>query len=226
MDFSGRNGVVTGGGGGLGQSVVRWFASRGANVRVPEYGARTDYFPELDNVTVTGGLDLTSEQTVVDFYAAQESLWASVHIAGGFAMAPVLETSLADFQHQMRMNVQTAFLCSREAIRHMRGGGRIVNVTARPAIEAAVPGMVAYTTSKGAVTSLTRALAAESLGMGVLVNAIAPSIIDTPTNRAGMPNADHASWPKPSELAEAIGFLASPDNRLTTGAVVPVYGRA
>ncbi|MEC8023521.1 MAG: SDR family oxidoreductase [Myxococcota bacterium] len=226
MQFEGRCIVVTGGGGGLGQSVVRWLAARGAEVTVPEYTDRSDLFDDLNNVTVVPGLDLTDEDVVTRFYGAQSTLWASVHLAGGFAMSPVLNTSLADFEHQIRMNLVTAFLCSREAVRSMSDGGRIVNVTARPAVETAVPGMLAYTTSKGAVAAMTRALAAECLSKGILVNAIAPSIIDTPANRAGMPSADFGTWPKPEELAQAIGFLISPENRLTNGAIVPVYGQA
>jgi NAD(P)-dependent dehydrogenase (short-subunit alcohol dehydrogenase family) len=104
-------------------------------------------------------------------------------------------------------------------------GGRIVNVAARPALTSG-PGMVAYTASKAAVASITTSLAAEVVEERILVNAIVPSIIDTPANRASMPKADHGKWPKAQELAEAIAFLSSPANALTTGAMLPVYGRA
>jgi NAD(P)-dependent dehydrogenase (short-subunit alcohol dehydrogenase family) len=86
--------------------------------------------------------------------------------------------------------------------------------------------MAAYIAAKAGVAALTQALAAELAGDRILVNAVLPSIIDTPANRASMPKADHAAWPKPGELADAIGFLASPENALTSGALVPVYGRA
>jgi NAD(P)-dependent dehydrogenase (short-subunit alcohol dehydrogenase family) len=105
------------------------------------------------------------------------------------------------------------------------GGGRIVNVAAR-VVEVPVAGAVAYSVSKAGVAALTRSLAVEVRGDGILVNAILPSIIDTPANRAAMPNADTARWPKPDELAGTILWLASPENRLTSGALVPVYGRA
>ncbi len=85
--------------------------------------------------------------------------------------------------------------------------------------------MIAYATAKAGVAALTQGLAAELVGEQILVNAIVPSIIDTPANRSAMPTADHGSWPKPAELAEAIAFLASPANSLTSGALVPVYGR-
>ena len=86
--------------------------------------------------------------------------------------------------------------------------------------------MIAYVTSKAGVASITQSLAAEVLADNILVNAVLPSTIDTPANRASMPKADHASWPKPVELAETIAFLSSPQNSLTTRTLVPVYGRA
>jgi NAD(P)-dependent dehydrogenase (short-subunit alcohol dehydrogenase family) len=126
------------------------------------------------------------------------------------------------------MNTVTCFLACREAVRAIRktgGGGRIVNVAARGAV-APTGGMVAYTTAKAGVASLTQSLAHELVAESILVNAVLPSVIDSPANRASMPKADHDAWPKPAELAEAIAFLASPANTLTTGALVPVYGRA
>jgi NAD(P)-dependent dehydrogenase (short-subunit alcohol dehydrogenase family) len=86
--------------------------------------------------------------------------------------------------------------------------------------------MVAYTASKAAVAALTVALAEEVAGRNILVNAVAPSVMDTPANRKSMPKADHAAWPKVEEVARTILFLASPENAVTRGAVVPVYGRA
>jgi NAD(P)-dependent dehydrogenase (short-subunit alcohol dehydrogenase family) len=106
-------------------------------------------------------------------------------------------------------------------------GGRIVNVAARPALEPrSGAGMAAYTASKAAVVAFTIALSEEVAKLGILVNAVAPSIMDTPANRAAMPNADHASWPKVEEVAATILFLASPDNTVTRGGIVPVYGKA
>jgi NAD(P)-dependent dehydrogenase (short-subunit alcohol dehydrogenase family) len=104
-------------------------------------------------------------------------------------------------------------------------GGRIVNVAARPAVQP-VAGMIAYAASKAAVASLTQSLAAEVLADKILVNAVLPSTIDTPMNRKSMPNADFSKWPTPAQIAETIAFLASERNALTTGTLVPVYGRA
>jgi NAD(P)-dependent dehydrogenase (short-subunit alcohol dehydrogenase family) len=128
---------------------------------------------------------------------------------------------------QLEMNLVTAFLCSRGAVNAMTDhGGRIVNVAARPALEPrSGAGMAAYTASKAAVVAFTIALAEEVAKLGILVNAVAPSIMDTPANRAAMPKADHAAWPKVEEVAATILFLASPQNAVTRGAIVPVYGR-
>jgi NAD(P)-dependent dehydrogenase (short-subunit alcohol dehydrogenase family) len=210
--MQGRQIVVTGGKGALGGAVVAWLEARGAVVHVPDIAT----------------VDLSNEAQATAYYAELPPLWASIQLAGGFAMAPIAETSLADFEKQWRINAVTCFLACREAVRQIRragGGGRIVNVASRPVVTP-VAGMTAYVASKASVAAMTRALAVELVGEGILVNAVLPSIIDTPANRAGMPDADHAAWPKPAEIAAAIGFLASPENALTSGALVPVYGRA
>jgi NAD(P)-dependent dehydrogenase (short-subunit alcohol dehydrogenase family) len=173
-------------------------------------------------------VDATDEAQIAGYFAALPSCWASNQLIGGFAMAKIEGTSLADFEKQWRLNTVTCFLACREAVRAIRrsgGGGRIVNVAARPVLQP-TPGMIAYATAKAGVAAITQQLAAEVLAESILVNAVLPSIIDTPANRAAMPKADHASWPRPAELAETIAFLASDQNTLTTGTLVPVYGRA
>jgi len=133
------------------------------------------------------------------------------------------------------MNALSAFLCSAAAVRTIRArgevgpggarGGRIVNVAARPALEPRTgAGMAAYAASKASVAALTQALSEELAGEEIWVNAIAPSILDTPANRAAMPNADYDRWVATGAAAELIAFLASPENRVTRGAVIPVYG--
>lgn len=171
---------------------------------------------------------LDDEASAGAFYAALPPVWASIHLVGGFAMAPIEATSLAAFEAQWRVNAATCFVSCREAVASMRrggGGGRIINVAARPVVQP-VGGMIAYVAAKASVAALTQALAAEVLADGILVNAVLPSTIDTPANRASMPAADHARWPRPAEIAETIAFLVSSANTLTSGALVPVYGRA
>ena len=208
-----RNVVVTGGRGALGKGVVAVLESRGANVIVA---------PDPPD------LDLTDEAAAMSFYAALPPLWASIHLVGGFGMTPIVDTSAAEFEKQWRLNTLTCFLSCREAVRAIRktnDGGRIVNVASRPVIQP-TGGMAAYVAGKAGVASLTQSLAAELLAERIFVNAVLPSTIDTPANRAAMPNADHAAWPKPTEIAEAIVFLASPDNAVTSGTLLPVFGRA
>lgn len=228
MRFEGLECVVTGGTGALGTAVVARLLACGARVHVPWIlESELERFPLRSEVRLAK-VDLSSEAAVGEFYRSLPALWASVHVAGGFAMAPVTDTSGAEFERLFRLNALTAFLCCREAVRVMRrgaAGGRIVNVGARPAIRPS-GGMIGYSVSKAAVTALTEALADEVRGEGILVNAVLPSIMDTPANRAAMPTADHAAWPKVEEVAEAIAFLASPANALTSGALVPVFGRA
>ncbi|MFE0754780.1 SDR family NAD(P)-dependent oxidoreductase [Inquilinus sp. NPDC058860] len=231
MEFHDRHVVVTGGTGALGSAVVGLLLEAGATCHVPVRDikdSRRFAHRGHDRVVLSPVPDLTDEAAVAAFYAALPSLWASIHVAGGFAMAPVGDTDKAMLQQQLDTNLISSFLCCRAAVQTIgQGGGRIVNVAARPALEwRQGAGMTAYTASKAALAALTVALAQEVAGQGILVNAVAPSIMDTPANRAAMPKADHAAWPKLEEVAATILFLASPANRVSRGAVVPVYGKA
>jgi NAD(P)-dependent dehydrogenase (short-subunit alcohol dehydrogenase family) len=228
MIFQNRTVIVTGGTGALGRAVVGSLLAGGAQCRIPYiHDAEAASFPYKDGVTLVKDCDLSEEAGVARLYDGVTGLWASIHIAGGFAMGSVDDTDKAALLHMLNTNLVSCFLCCRAAI-HALGttGGRIVNVTARPGLEPRLgAGMTAYVASKAAVAALTQALAAEVAGRGILVNAVAPSIIDTPANRAAMPKADHDAWPKPEQIAATITFLASPTNEVTTGAVVPVPGR-
>jgi NAD(P)-dependent dehydrogenase (short-subunit alcohol dehydrogenase family) len=177
-------------------------------------------------VTITGSL--ADEASVARLYAEIAPLWASIHIAGGFAAGPLRDMSVATLRQQLDMNFVSCALCCRAAVKAIgSAGGRIVNVAARPALEwRSGAGMTAYTASKAAVAAFTAALAEEVAKDGILVNAVAPSIMDTAANRDAMPKADFALWPKVEEVAATILFLASPDNRVTRGAIVPVYGKS
>jgi len=227
MDFQNRTVVVTGGTGALGRAVVGALLAAGAQCRLSYLHEKEAVsFPDKDRVTLVGPIQLTDEADVARLYAGIDNLWASVHIAGGFAMTRLAETGKAALMAMLETNLVSCHLCCRAAVRSFRGGGRIVNVGARPGLEPRQgAGMSAYAASKAAVIALTQALAAEVAGDNILVNAVVPSIIDTPANRADMPNADHSSWPKPDQIATAIAFLASPDNQVTTGGAIPVYGR-
>jgi len=229
QDLSGREAVVTGGTGALGSAVVGRLIAAGARAHVPVFAPRElERFAYRDHeaVTLHEGLDLTREDDVAQLYDATPNLYASIHIAGGFAMGPIASTSLEQWDQLMQMNATSCFLCCREAVKVIGGReGRIVNVAARPVL---VPTgqMTAYSASKAAVAALTLSLAEELAESSIWVNAIVPSIIDTAANRAAMPNSDHDAWPKPDEIAETIAFLASPQNAVTRGALVPVYGKS
>jgi NAD(P)-dependent dehydrogenase (short-subunit alcohol dehydrogenase family) len=142
-------------------------------------------------------------------------------------MGSVAKTDKTALMAQIDSNLVSCFLCCRAAVNAMAGGGRIVNVAARPALEwRSGAGMSAYTIAKTGVAALTVALAEEVAKNGILVNAVAPSIMDTAANRKAMPKADFDAWPKVEEVAATIMFLASPDNTVTRGAIVPVYGKS
>ena len=224
--------VVTGGSGALGMAVLESLLSRGARCHVPCVEREVPPSFSLashERVQAAAGIDLTSESSTRSYFESLPPLWASIHLAGGFAMAPIGETTLADFQRMMQLNAVTCFLSCREAVRAIRRaegrGGRIVNVAARPVVKPA-PGMAAYVASKAAVVAMTESLAEELRGEYILVNAVVPSIIDTEANRKAMPDADFSTWPKAAEVADTIAILVSPRNALTSGALVPVYGRA
>jgi NAD(P)-dependent dehydrogenase (short-subunit alcohol dehydrogenase family) len=236
MDFRNRHVVITGGAGALGAAVVGALVEAGAICYVPCHDeAEAQRFPLRENrqvvLTVTGSL--ADDEAVGSFYQAVTPLWASIHLAGGFAAGPLRDAAPAALRQQIDMNLVTCLLCCRAALTAMTrggaegGGGRIVNVAARPGLEwRSGAGMVAYAASKAAVAALTTALAEEVVKDGILVNAVAPSIMDTPANRRAMPKADYSLWPKVEEVAATILFLASPDNRVTRGAIVPVYGKS
>jgi NAD(P)-dependent dehydrogenase (short-subunit alcohol dehydrogenase family) len=228
-DFTGRNVVVTGGTGALGSAVVDALVKDGARCVVPYRDEKdAQRLRRHEGVRLIAIRDLSDEAEVAKLYKDGSPLWASIHIAGGYLWGPVADTDKAKAQAQIDMNFMSCFLCCRAAIKAMGGnGGRIVNVAARPALEwRAGANMSAYGAAKAAVAALTVALSEEVAKDGILVNAVAPSIMDTPANRKDMPKADFDKWPKVEEVAATIVFLASPENRVTRGAIVPVYGKS
>lgn len=233
-EFNGRLVVVTGGTGALGTAVVSHLIDAGARVRIPvRVEGELGHFPHADSLSVelVLGVDMCDPDAAGSFFAgANDPIWASIHLAGGFAMGPICETGVDVFDDMMTTNARTCFVSCRAAAARMRGqpgGGRIVNVAARNALFPELGAdMVAYTASKAAVAAITQSLGAELASEGIWVNAVVPSTIDTRANRLAMPDADHEAWPSCESIAETICFLASPENRATRSALVPVYGRA
>jgi NAD(P)-dependent dehydrogenase (short-subunit alcohol dehydrogenase family) len=231
MDYQGRTVVVTGGLGGLGSAVTEALLEAGASCHIPYVvEAEAQAFERRGHkaVTLYPGIDLTDESAVEKLFTGVPNLWASIHLVGGFASGSIRSAAKAVLQSQIDINLVTCYLCCRAAVTAMAGrGGRIVNVAARPALEwRSGAGMAAYAASKAAVAALTVALAEELVKDDILVNAVAPSTLDTPANRKAMPNANFAAWPKVDAVARTILFLASADNTVTRGAIVPVYGKA
>lgn len=231
--LEGRHIVVTGGTGALGGAVVGKLLGEGAICHVPNaHAAAPAHFPFTahDRVRLVHNVDLSDSAKVEAFYSQVPGLWGSIHLAGGFAAAPVEKIESASFAEMMDTNARTAFLCCRAAVRSMLvsgTAGRIVNVTARAGLDPRRGGgMVAYAASKAAVAAMTVAMAEELKGKGILVNAVAPSTLDTPANRADMPDADVTKWVSLEAAAEAIAYLASPANQAMSGTLVPLYGRA
>ncbi len=233
MDYRDRHIVVTGGTGALGIAVTGALLDAGAICHVPYRSEdEAQRFPHRGhkNMSLSALGDLADEAAVNAYYTGIAKLWASIHIAGGFAFAPIGESDKTLLMGQIESNLVSAYLCCRAAVSAFRrsgGGGRIVNVAARPALEPRQgDSMTAYTAAKAGVAALTAALGEEVARDGILMNAVAPSIMDTAANRKSMPKADYAAWPKVEEVAATILFLASPQNAVTRGAIVPVYGKS
>lgn len=219
--------VVTGASGALGKVVVASALAKGAKVAGIDHAATT-IKPTSERLEL-GGVDLTDAAEAKKAINAAAlhfgKLDALINIAGGFAFETVADGDPNSWQRMYALNVLTALNASRSAISYLiaSGAGRIVNVGAMGAIQAGA-GMGAYAASKAGVHRLTEALAAEMKGK-ITVNAVLPSTIDTPANRASMPDADFSKWVRPEELASVILFLASEAASAVTGALLPVTGR-
>ena len=225
MDLSGKKVCITGGNGVLGRAVAKKALSLGATVSL------LDIAFDSDNVLDSSRVDqyvidlsaLDACTHVFDQIAPFDSL---CNIAGGFAMGPtVYEVSQQDWDLMFTLNVSSAHNAIRAAIPHLvsQGRGSVVNVGALGALSGQ-PHMGAYTASKSVIMRLTEALSGELKGNGINVNAVLPGVIDTPRNRADMPDADPALWVAPEDLASAICFLASDAAKAVHGALLPVAG--
>jgi NAD(P)-dependent dehydrogenase (short-subunit alcohol dehydrogenase family) len=226
-----RHVVVTGGTGALGSAVVKALVEAGAHCHVPaiESTPPTGRLPK-ERVSVIGSVDLSDETSIAAFYAKLPPLKAVVNIAGGFAWAPIADSPAKVVHQQLAMNLLSCVMSCREAVANFRkagSGGHIVNISARPALNPRQgAGMTAYTASKAAVAAFTVALAEELKGENISAIALCPSTIDTPANRNDMPKADHASWVKPSAIADLIVAQIALGDPINSGALIPVYGKA
>jgi NAD(P)-dependent dehydrogenase (short-subunit alcohol dehydrogenase family) len=224
-----RTAIITGGTGGLGAAVTKTFLERGWQVVLPWVAER-----ELERVEERDGLelvraDLTDPASAREVaQAAGESVRAVVNLVGGFAMGGrVHETAIDEFEAQLRLNLRPAYLVTAAALPAMVAArdGAIVCVSSRSALRP-FPGAAGYVTAKAAVLAFVDVLDAEYRQDGIRANAILPSVIDTPANRASMPDADFDTWVQPAEIARVIAWLCSEEASPTSGAHVPVYGRA
>jgi NAD(P)-dependent dehydrogenase (short-subunit alcohol dehydrogenase family) len=216
--------VVIGAGGALGQAVAQRCASTGADV----HGVDQQVPPREHQLEAVNyhALDVTNDDVVRAWFDEQPVPWAVLNVVGGFAGArPIEELDIAELEGQLRLNLFTAAILTKHAIRRMRpvSAGRIVHTASRAALVTEGNGF-AYSVSKLAVLHLVAMAARELSGTGITVNAVVPSIMDTPANRAAMPNARHDRWPTVAQVAQVFAFLASPDAALVSGASVPVYG--
>ena len=221
--------LVTGGTGGLGAAVTQAFLDDGWRVVVPWIAER-----ELERVQAHDRLELVRadlfDPDVVAgaVRAAGPSLRAAVNLVGGFAIHDrVHETPIETFEEQLRLNLRPTYLVCAAVLPTLlaAGGGAIVCVSSRAARQP-FPGAAGYVVSKAAVLALVDALDAEYRKDRIRVNAVLPSVIDTPFNRSSMPDADFDTWVAPEEIARVIRFLCSDDSSVTSGAHLPVYGRA
>jgi NAD(P)-dependent dehydrogenase (short-subunit alcohol dehydrogenase family) len=232
MPLQDRIVIVTGAFGALGRATARTLAAQGARLALVDAAphAPDDLAGAFAGHLLLPGVDLADAQATVAMVARVVShhgaLDAAVNIAGAFRWETVAEGSPANWDLLYTVNVKTALHVCRASLPHLAGRpqARIVNVGAGAAAKAAA-GMGAYAASKSAVLRLTEALAEETKEQGVTVNAVLPSIIDTPANRKDMPQADFSRWVKPEAVADVIAFLLSDGARAITGAGIPVMGR-
>ena len=234
-----RIAIITGGTGALGRAVVENFLIAGAKVAVPYvvdaevpilHKQLGDRFPP--SAIFLKKTDVGDESQTAQFVNDVVSRWNRIEIlvnlVGGFwGGSSIADTTPAQWQAMFDLNLKPTFLCCRAVVPIMKRNqwGRIVSVASRSGLQGAGD-YAAYAVSKGAIATFTASLAQEVLEDGVMVNAIAPSTIDTDANRAAMPRAKHENWVKPADIAKTIAYLCSDDCRVTSGAVVPVYGRA
>ncbi len=223
-----RSVIITGGTGGLGRAVVRRFVDAGHQVHIldnaPDGG---DFVKQLPDSVRYHQVDVLDEKAVKAFAESLERADVLVNLVGGFAMGAFADTSLEELDKMLNLNLRSGFLMSQQLLPLLKQSehGRIVNVGARQALKGGAQVSI-YALSKAAVVNLTKSLSEELMSSDITVNAVVPSTIDTPANRESMPDADTEKWVTPEDLAHSIFFLASPEARAVSGAILPVYYKA
>jgi NAD(P)-dependent dehydrogenase (short-subunit alcohol dehydrogenase family) len=229
MSFT-RTALVTGGAGGLGAATVAAFLADGWRVVAPVRPGAAGRVPE-GAVAVEGDLSAAADVAAAIAVGAGESaapLRAVVNLVGGYAGgAPVADTPVEEFEAMLTANLRPTYLVTAAGLPHLveAGGGAVVCVSSRAAV-APFAGAAGYVTAKAAVLAFAGAVAVEYRKQGVRCNTVLPSVIDTPANRRAQPDADYGRWVPPAEIAQVIAFLASDASAPTSGAQIPVYGRA
>jgi NAD(P)-dependent dehydrogenase (short-subunit alcohol dehydrogenase family) len=219
-DYTGKTILLVGATGALGAGLAAAFAGAGADVIGVGRAAPSD---PVDGVRYESA-DLSDDAQAASLFDAMDAPWAVVNTVGGFAPhTPLARLDTGELTEQLSLNLQTAAVVTKHALRVMRpvGSGRIVHTASQAATSPSGSGF-SYSVSKLGVLHLVRMAADEVAGTGITVNAVSPSIIDTPANRAAMPKADHGSWPKISDIAHAYLFLAAPQAMRVNGAAIPV----
>ncbi|MAJ73136.1 hypothetical protein CMK13_09030 [Candidatus Poribacteria bacterium] len=232
-----KSAIVTGGTGTLGTAICQYLLSNQYRLIVPSFledeielferniGNRmVDVSLAPTDLTKADEVDKLAEMALEKFGKVD----VLANIAGGFLSGNLTaEMKLDEWEFMMDLNLKSVFLCCRSVLSHMmeRQYGKIINVSARAGLKG-IAGMSAYSTAKAGVRILTESIAEEVKDKKINVNAIMPSIIDTPTNRQAMPNEDHSLWVKPHQIAQVVGFLISEQASIINGATIPVYGRA
>jgi NAD(P)-dependent dehydrogenase (short-subunit alcohol dehydrogenase family) len=220
--FSGRTVLVFGAAGALGSGVADAFRAAGAAVTGVDR-AQPAESRRLPGVTYAAA-DVLDDAALGKLFDSAPAPWAVINTVGGFAgRRPLAELDPAELTGQINLNLVSAALITRHALRVMQpaGAGRIVHTASRAAVVSAGNGF-AYSVSKLGVLHLVQMAADEVRGTGITVNCVVPSIIDTPANRAALPNADHDAWPKVPDVARSYLFLAMPQSGLVSGAALPV----
>ncbi len=225
--------LITGATGSLGRAITLRCAEAGANITMPyrDENRVKQFMNELDEDLIkhirTIKADLLNEEDVQNIIKKMPRTDILIHLMGGFALGNTADMSLTDWQHQLDLNLTSAFIIIKHALKSMQqqGYGRILTIGSKAAVEAP-GGMAAYVAAKAGLVAFTRSIAAEFKGQDITANVILPSIIDTPANRSSMGEGNAHRWVTPQSLAQVITYLISDSAKDIRGAVIPVYGNS